>query len=193
MSPSVQKTFSSSAISEFSVGTPHTIHPCSPDLSNASDLSPVVSSHDLFIWTSPACTGITVIAMGIHTLFHVFNYTVPREQRPILRIIALPAIYAICNLFSVLFYGAAIYIDEIPKICEAIALCSILKLYVFYITPGTTDQQRDAYSEHLDQQRRHFGIWWRLDKPKHDKGSLRWFKIDHSPSLASFPSTTHQI
>ena len=89
--------------------------------------------------------------------------------------IALPAVYSICNLLDVIFYGAAIYLDEIPKIVEAIGLCAVFELYVFYLTPGATTPQRDLYFQNVERRGR-----WRTKRVKHDKGSLRWFKV-HPP------------
>lgn len=97
--------------------------------------------------------------------------------------------YSICNLLSVIFYGAAIYLDEIPKIVEAIGLSAVFELYVFYLTPGATTQQRDLFFQTLERRGR-----WRNNKLKHDKGSLRWFKVSYLFSgRASFSHLSRRL
>ena len=114
-------------------------------------------------------------------LTHMVNYTIPREQRLLLRIILLPPVFTICNLISTIFYPSAVYLNQIPKIVEAIGLAAVFQLYVAYLTPGTTTDQRDHYFENLERTHVKFPLFCCLSqrhkKHKHDRGSLRWFKV----------------
>lgn len=161
--------------------------PGAPALSIAQDVYPGISSHEIFIWISLICTAITCLLMGFLMLLHVLNYTIPREQKLILRIVALPAIYGVCNMLSVIFYHTAIYIDEFEKISEAVAIVSLFELYVVHLTQrATTKGEREMYFEGAERHKHNwFGIWTK--NLKHDKGSLRWFKVSPSCSFAHSP------
>lgn len=119
--------------------------------------------------------------MGGLALTHIFNYTIPREQRFLLRVIALPPVYTICNLIGTIDYPTNIYLAQIPNLVEAFGLAAVFELYVNFLTPGATVLQRDQFFENLE--RTHIKTPFvccfskRNQRRKHDHGSLRWFKV----------------
>ena len=104
----------------------------------------------------------------------------------ILRIVLLPAVYGIISLFSVIFYVAQPYLQPIPGIFEAVALCSIFELFVIWIVPVTT-ANRETFFQNLE--RRHIV----RKRVKHNRGSLRWFRVSsfpiHTVQTANDPNT----
>ena len=160
-------------------------------------MRPGISSQAVFIWISIGCTVVVCLSMGALALTHMMNYTIPREQRLLLRIIFLPPIFTVCNLISTIFYPSAVYLNQFPKIVEAIGLAAVFELYVFYLTPGATPDQRDYYFETLDRKHVKVPLFCcfskRHTKTKHDRGSLRWFKVRSQTMVSSvscpFPPT----
>ena len=112
---------------------------------------------------------------------HMINYTIPCEQRLLLRVIALPPVYTIYSLISTILYPTDVYLAESPNMVEASELAAVFKLYVYYLTPGATVLQRDQYFEDLE--RTHIKIPMvccsleRNTARKHEQRSLRWFRI----------------
>ena len=109
------------------------------------------------------------------------NYTIPREQRLLLRVIALPPVFTVCNLIGTIIYPTNVYLAEIPNMVEAFGLAAVFELYVNYLTPGASILQRDQFFEDLE--RTHIKTPFvccgskRNTSRKHEQGSLRWFKV----------------
>ena len=92
----------------------------------------------------------------------------------IVRVVFFPTIFAFFNFFSVWFYTKSWILLPFPELYETFALVAMFYLLVVYVTP------QDATREH------HFHELARLHRygakkgtPKHDKGSLRWFRVSH--------------
>lgn len=88
----------------------------------------------------------------------------------IVRIIIFAPFFAIFNFFSVWFYEKSWILEPIPEIYETFALVSMFYLLVVYVAPEI--ESREAFFQHLQR----FG---RKNKPKHNRGSLRWFQVRH--------------
>ena len=72
----------------------------------------------------------------------LINLDVKNEQRNIIRILLLPAFYAVISFFSYRFYRAYTYFEVCLTIWESVAMVSFLYLLIQYVG-GTPQDQRD--------------------------------------------------
>ena len=87
----------------------------------------------------------------------------------LVRIIIFPPIAAFFNVFSVWFYDVSWILEPFPELYECFALVAMFYLLVLYVAPHET--HREDFFMHLQR----FGVV--KNKPKHDRGSLRWFNV----------------
>ena len=87
----------------------------------------------------------------------------------IVRIIIFAPFFAIFNFFSVWFYKKSWILEPIPEIYETFALVAMFYLLVVYVAPEV--ENRESFFQHLQR----LGRYSR--KPKHNRGSLRWFQV----------------
>lgn len=92
----------------------------------------------------------------------------------IVRIIIFAPFFAIFNFFSVWFYRKSWILEPIPEIYETFALIAMFYLLVVYVAPDVDD--RESFFQHLQRIGRY------SKKPKHNRGSLRWFQVS-APAL----------
>jgi len=79
------------------------------------------------------CAFITVIITCISVFQHCRNYTVPREQRQIIRILYMPPVYAIISFFSYRFFRSYTYYSLIYVAYEAVTISAFLLLIIEYV------------------------------------------------------------
>ncbi|KAF7333407.1 hypothetical protein MVEN_02356500 [Mycena venus] len=79
------------------------------------------------------CAVITVIITCISVLQHCRNYTVPREQRQIIRILYMPPVYAIISFFSYRYFRSYTYYSLIYVAYEAVTISAFLLLIIEYV------------------------------------------------------------
>ncbi|KAF2803652.1 uncharacterized protein BDZ99DRAFT_482059 [Mytilinidion resinicola] len=89
----------------------------------------------IILIVAAATTGATILITLFLTGLHIRYYTNPAEQRLIIRIIWIPAIFSIFGPACISSYTAAPYIEPFAKLCETIALASIFLLCVNFIVP----------------------------------------------------------
>ena len=87
----------------------------------------------------------------------------------LVRIIIFAPISAIFSLFSLAFYDASWILEPFPELYECFALVAMFYLLVIYVAP------HEAHRDHFFMNLQRFGVL--KNKPKHDRGSLRWFKV----------------
>ena len=87
----------------------------------------------------------------------------------LVRIIIFAPISAGFSLFSVWFYDVSWFLEPFPELYECFALVAMFYLLVLYVAPHET--RWDDYFMNLER----YGVL--KNKPKHDRGSLRWFKV----------------
>lgn len=121
----------------------------------------------LMIYIIAAALGLTTLSALLLTWKHLHRYSRPREQRQNVRIIAMPVIFCIVCLLSVLFYSASIYIKPLIEVYEAFCVAALFLLYLEYVCPN--EDERFTYFANL---------------PAKDKkgnplpgGSLQWYKV----------------
>ncbi|KAL6884482.1 organic solute transporter subunit alpha/Transmembrane protein [Trichoderma evansii] len=106
---------------------------------------------------------LTLLNSIFHITRHLTRYTIPRQQRQIIRIILVPTVFAIFSFLSVLSYQASIYLRPLAEIYESICIPALFLLYVDYIYP-------DSHS------------WWDILDAQGKRGiltagsCLAWFK-----------------
>lgn len=135
---------------------------------------PFTFQHLLFIF-SIACAGLTTLISLFLITKHLHRYTVPKQQRQIIRIIFTPVVFAVLSALSILSYSVAQYMQPLTALYEAFALASLFLLLIEYVAPN--ENTRDSFFENLEQH-----------KPKSQwiptkgytvvpGGSGKWYKI----------------
>ncbi|KJA14415.1 hypothetical protein HYPSUDRAFT_49204 [Hypholoma sublateritium FD-334 SS-4] len=120
---------------------------CPSDNSPAIDQSSFWSSGSLH-WDAHrvgwaiagACTAATLLISGINVLLHCRNYTNPRHQRQIIRILYMPPVYAVISFFSYRFFRDYTYYSFIEVVYEAITLSAFILLLIEFVADATKNQ-----------------------------------------------------
>lgn len=87
-------------------------------------------------WTSTFIAGIcTILAIGLtcHQIYkHVLNYTTPKEQSWIIRVLFIVPMYTFCSWLSLFFFGLSddyyVYFNAVRDCYEAFVIYSFLSL-----------------------------------------------------------------
>ncbi|OBZ73139.1 hypothetical protein A0H81_06699 [Grifola frondosa] len=82
---------------------------------------------------SGACALVTVILTAINVSQHCLHYTNRGEQRQILRILYMPAVYAIISFFSYRYFRSYTYYDLIETAYESVTLSAFLLLLIEFV------------------------------------------------------------
>ncbi|GAA5948722.1 hypothetical protein JCM21900_005273 [Sporobolomyces salmonicolor] len=89
--------------------------------------------------------GVTAAVSTVITLFTVFmharNYYVPKEQRQIIRILFMPAVYAVVSFFSYRFFRSYTYYSVSVVVYESLVLAAFLMLLLQYIGDSSDEQK----------------------------------------------------
>ncbi|KAH9940132.1 organic solute transporter Ostalpha-domain-containing protein [Epithele typhae] len=94
------------------------------------------------------CAAITVLLTTINVAFHCRNYTNRGEQRQIIRILYMPAVYAIISFFSYRFFRSYTYYELIEVVYEAsiissVTLSAFLLLLIEYVAATAAEHDVD--------------------------------------------------
>ncbi|KAI1323196.1 organic solute transporter Ostalpha-domain-containing protein [Xylariaceae sp. FL0255] len=88
-------------------------------------------------------TTIFAIIVSFYLIFqHATNYTRPREQRHIIRILFMVPIYAVSSFLCLMFYWKATYFQVISEAYEAFAIASFFALMCHYLAPNLHEQKQ---------------------------------------------------
>ncbi|KAJ2140717.1 hypothetical protein IW142_005258 [Coemansia sp. RSA 564] len=82
------------------------------------------------------------IISGLHIAAHLKHYTIPRQQRHIVRIILMIPIYSIISFLSYRFYREAPYYTAVRDCYEAFAIAAFYMLLLQYIGDSSTAQKQ---------------------------------------------------
>ncbi|KAJ1832003.1 hypothetical protein LPJ63_003855 [Coemansia sp. RSA 2711] len=85
---------------------------------------------------------VATIISGLHVAAHLKNYTIPRQQRHIVRIILMIPIYSIISFLSYRFYREAPYYTAVRDCYEAFAIAAFYMLLLQYIGDSSTGQKQ---------------------------------------------------
>ncbi|KUJ18918.1 DUF300-domain-containing protein [Mollisia scopiformis] len=106
--------------------------------------SPIVGSlsfHQLITIISGACT-VFACVLSFYLIFrHATHYSLPKEQRHIIRIIFMIPVFAILSFLSVIWYDGAEYLKPIESAYEAFALASFFLLLCAYVQEDDNERQ----------------------------------------------------
>ncbi|KAF4577519.1 hypothetical protein EYR40_003060 [Pleurotus pulmonarius] len=97
------------------------------------------------------CAVLTVIITTLSVRQHCRSYTNPAEQRQILRILYMPAIYAIISFFSYRFFRSYTYYSLVEIAYEAITLSAFLLLIIEYVASTASGHNAHAALERKDK------------------------------------------
>ncbi|KAG5921096.1 hypothetical protein E4U42_005989 [Claviceps africana] len=97
--------------------------------------------HNLARLIGSSCTLIATVLSLYLVWMHALNYTQPREQRYIIRILFMVPVYAISSYFQIQWYWHAIYFQVISDCYEAFAIASFFALLCHYVAPDLHSQK----------------------------------------------------
>ncbi|KAH9887842.1 DUF300-domain-containing protein [Xylariomycetidae sp. FL2044] len=97
--------------------------------------------HQLALIIGGGCACIAYIVSFYLMWQHALNYTKPREQRHIIRILFMVPIYATSAFLCIWYYWHAVYFQVISDCYEAFAIASFFALMCHYIAPDLHDQK----------------------------------------------------
>ncbi|KAI8961640.1 DUF300-domain-containing protein [Daldinia sp. FL1419] len=100
--------------------------------------------HQLALIISAGATIIAYIVSFYLMWQHALNYTKPREQRHIIRILFMIPIYATSAFLCIYYYWHAVYFQVISDCYEAFAIASFFALMCHYVAPDL-HQQKDFF------------------------------------------------
>jgi hypothetical protein len=99
---------------------------------------PLVNRPTFHLLALSICCGLACIA-NILSIWLILQQAVhhprPREQRHIIRILALVPIYTLTTFLSLVFYKKAVYADVIRALYESFAVASLFSLLCNYVAP----------------------------------------------------------
>ncbi|XP_063727540.1 transmembrane protein 184B-like isoform X3 [Symsagittifera roscoffensis] len=120
----------------------HSIEPGKAETHNATEASVLGFDGSTFLqtWTAEVITGVFVIlavcVTACQIYHHLKNYTVPNEQRWIVRILCIVPIYTLSSWISILCFNRSnvfIYFNAIRDCYEAFVIYSFLSLCYEYL------------------------------------------------------------
>jgi len=138
-------------------------------------LSIGITFHQLAIYITMGCLGLSTISALLLTWKHLHRYTRPKEQRQNIRIIAMPVFFCAVSLVSIMFYDDSIYIVPIMGVYEAFCIAALFLLFLEFICPD--EDAREKYFSNLENKDKKGNIT--------PGGSRKWFNV--SSFRVAFP------
>ncbi|CZR55851.1 uncharacterized protein PAC_05739 [Phialocephala subalpina] len=106
--------------------------------------SPIVgnlSTHHLFTIISGACMVFACIVSFYLIFRHATYYSLPKEQRHVIRVIFMIPIFAVISFLSIFWYNGADYLKPIEDLYEAFALASFFLLLCAFVQEDDDERQ----------------------------------------------------
>ncbi|KAJ7462358.1 DUF300-domain-containing protein [Mycena galericulata] len=114
-----------------------------------------------------ACTAVTVIISFVSCLRHCRNYTNPRHQRQILRILYMPPVYAVISFLSYRFFRDYTYYSLVEVVYEAFTLSAFILLLIEYVADSASGHSAENAIARKDKRRLLFPLCcWRYRPTK---------------------------
>ncbi|KAI0111875.1 DUF300-domain-containing protein [Daldinia grandis] len=139
--------------------------------------------HDLALIVSGGATIVAYIVSFYLMWQHALNYTKPREQRHIIRILFMIPVYATSAFLCIWYYWHAVYFQVISDCYEAFAIASFFALMCHYVAPDL-HEQKDFFRNMQPIQEWVWPITWFAKCSGGEKGpwrtpksGLTWFNI----------------
>ncbi|KAK7927128.1 hypothetical protein PG985_004126 [Apiospora marii] len=108
---------------------------------------PGFTFHMLAIIIGGGCAVIATMTSLYLVWMHALNYTKPREQKHIIRILFMIPIYSISAFLCIWKYWHAVYYQVISDCYEAFAISSFFALMCHYVAPNLHEQK--DYFRHM--------------------------------------------
>lgn len=97
--------------------------------------------HQLALIIAGAATIVAYVTSFYLMWQHALNYTKPREQRHIIRILFMVPIYATSAFLCIWYYWHAVYFQVLSDCYEAFAIASFFALMCHYVAPDLHEQK----------------------------------------------------
>ncbi|KAK3390273.1 putative DUF300 domain protein [Podospora didyma] len=97
--------------------------------------------HQLALIIAAASTLVAILMSLFLIMMHATHYTVPHEQKHIMRILFMVPVYATSSFLSLRFYWHAIYFQVLSDCYEAFAISAFFSLMCHYIRPSLHEQK----------------------------------------------------
>ncbi|KAH6639858.1 organic solute transporter Ostalpha-domain-containing protein [Boeremia exigua] len=95
--------------------------------------------NDILITIAASCS-VSAWALSLYLIArHLANYTVPAQQKLIIRILLMVPVYTTACVFSIVYYKQHVYLAAIYEFYEALVIASFFLLLCGYLNP-----ERDA-------------------------------------------------
>ncbi|KAL1796766.1 hypothetical protein ACET3X_005306 [Alternaria dauci] len=92
-----------------------------------------MTAHELLI-TIATASSIIAISLSFYLVYrHLTNYTQPKLQKLIIRIVLMVPIYTICCTLSIPFYESSIYLGSVYEFYESLVIASFFLLLCRYL------------------------------------------------------------
>ncbi|KAF7326047.1 hypothetical protein MKEN_00455600 [Mycena kentingensis (nom. inval.)] len=102
-----------------------------------------------------AIAGVSALITTCITLWSVWrhfrSYTVPREQRQIIRILYMPMVYAIISFFSYRFFRDYTYYSLVEIAYEAVTITAFLMLIIEYVASSSSTRTAEGAMARKDK------------------------------------------
>ncbi|KAK3374473.1 organic solute transporter Ostalpha-domain-containing protein [Lasiosphaeria ovina] len=97
--------------------------------------------HELALIIAAVTAGLAIIMSLYLIMMHAMHYTMPHEQKHIIRILFMIPVYATSSYLSLRYYWHAIYFQVLSDAYEAFAISSFFSLLCHYIKPDLHEQK----------------------------------------------------
>ncbi len=136
--------------------------------------------HKIITVTGGALTILITLICLFLCVLHLRYYTNPPEQRQLIRIIIVPAAFAVFSFLGLWFYDASNYLIPIADFYECFALVAIFYYIITVVTPIEDSNQRLEFFYKLENKAK--------DGSVIPGGSLQWFSVRMTQSPKSYPN-----
>ncbi|GAA5884830.1 hypothetical protein JCM16303_007291 [Sporobolomyces ruberrimus] len=93
-------------------------------------------------WVIAGATAFVALVISLVSILkHARNYYVPKQQRQIIRILWMPAVYGVVSFFSYRFFRAYTYYSVAVVAYEALVLAAFLMLLLQYVGDSSSEQK----------------------------------------------------
>ncbi|KAG4421053.1 hypothetical protein IFR04_005816 [Cadophora malorum] len=119
-------------------------HTCpTPQYTDVEQVSIVgnITFHQLIVIISGASLAFSCLVSFFLIFRHATHYSIPKEQKQIIRIVFMIPVFTACSLLSVAFNDAALYIKPIDDLYEAFALASFFLLLCAFVEENDVERQ----------------------------------------------------
>ncbi|KZT66067.1 DUF300-domain-containing protein [Daedalea quercina L-15889] len=127
------------------------------------------------------CACVSVIFTLINVLLHARHYTNPAEQRQIIRVLYMPAVYAIISFFSYRYFRSYTYYSLIECVYESVTLSAFLLLLIEFVAATATGHDVDNAIARKDKNKLPFPFCcWRYRPTKaYFMYTLKWSVLQY--------------